>query len=35
MGSLDIPEALIGLSIVAILAWAAYNWAHRNASERK
>jgi hypothetical protein len=35
MGSLDIPEVLIGMSILAILAWAVYNWTHRNVGERK
>ena len=35
MGRFDIPEMLIGLSIVAILAWAAYNWTHRHAGEDK
>jgi len=28
MGSLDIPEMLIAMSIVAILVWAAYNRIH-------
>jgi hypothetical protein len=35
MGRLDIPEVLIGVSVVAILAWAAYNWTHRNVGRRK
>ena len=35
MGSLDIPEVLIGVSILAILAWAAYNWTHRKMGEGK
>jgi hypothetical protein len=35
MGSLDIPEVLIGMSILAILVWVAYNWTHRNVGERK
>ena len=29
MGSLDIPEILIILGIVAYAAWAIYNWTHR------
>ena len=35
MGSLDIPEVLIVMSIIAILVWAAYNWTHRSAGTRK
>ena len=35
MGSLDVPEVLIGASILAILVWAAYNWVHRNADAGK
>jgi hypothetical protein len=35
MGSLDIPEALIGLSVLAFVAWAAYNWMHPGAGTRK
>jgi hypothetical protein len=35
MGSLDVPEVLIGVSIVGILVWAVYNWTHRNVDERK
>ena len=31
----DIPELLIGMSILAILVWAVYNWTHRNMSVRK
>jgi Tfp pilus assembly protein FimT len=31
----DIPELLIGVSILAILVWAAYNRTHRNAGVRK
>ena len=30
MGTLDIPEILIGLSLVAAAAWAIYDYAHRN-----
>jgi hypothetical protein len=35
MGRFDIPEVLIAMSIVAIVAWAVYNWTHRKAGERK
>jgi hypothetical protein len=35
MASLDVPEALIGVSILALLIWAAYNWTHRNAGAGK
>ena len=35
MGSLDVPEALIGVSILALLVWAAYNWTHRSAGVGK
>jgi len=35
MGPFDIPELLIGLSILAILVWAAYNRLHPDASGRK
>jgi len=35
MGRFDIPEILIGMSILAILVWAAYNWTHRSARVRK
>jgi hypothetical protein len=35
MGSLDIPEVLILLGIVGILAWAAYNRLHPGAGESK
>src|ERR1019366_3375629 len=35
MGRFDIPELLIGVSILAILVWAAYNWIHRDARARK
>jgi hypothetical protein len=31
----DIPEILIGLSILAILVWAVYNRTHRDARARK
>jgi hypothetical protein len=30
MGPLDIPEVLIGLSLIAVVAWAIYNYTHRN-----
>jgi hypothetical protein len=32
---LDIPEVLIGVSILAMMVWAAYNWTHRNELRRK
>jgi hypothetical protein len=35
MGRFDIPEMLIGASLIAILVWAVYNWTHRNARESK
>ena len=35
MGSLDIHEVPIGTSILAFLAWAAYNWMHPGAGARK
>jgi hypothetical protein len=35
MGRFDIPELLIGLGILAILLWAAYNRTHRDAGVRK
>jgi hypothetical protein len=35
MGPFDIPEALIGICIVAVLVWGAYNWTRRNVSECK
>jgi hypothetical protein len=28
MGSLDFPEVLILLGVIAIVAWAVYNWKH-------
>ena len=31
MGRFDVPEILIGMSILAILVWAAYNRTHPNA----
>jgi hypothetical protein len=31
----DIPELLIGMSILAILVWAVYNRTHRNMGVRK
>ena len=33
MGSLDVPEVLIGLGLLAIFVWGAYNWhySHRHA----
>ena len=35
MGRFDIPELLIGVSILAILVWAVYNRTHRDAGARK
>ena len=35
MGRLDIPEVLIGVSILAILVWAAYNRMHRKVGGQK
>jgi prepilin-type N-terminal cleavage/methylation domain-containing protein len=35
MISLDVPEMLIVLAILAALAWAGYNWTHRGASPSK
>jgi hypothetical protein len=35
MGRFDIPEILIGASILAILVWAAYNRMHPSAGGRK
>jgi ABC-type glucose/galactose transport system permease subunit len=35
MGRFDIPELLIGASILAILVWAVYNRTHRDAGARK
>ncbi len=35
MGSLDVPEALIAVSILALLMWAAYNWTHRDVGGHK
>ena len=28
MSHLDVPEILIGLGLLACLAWAIYNWKH-------
>ena len=30
--ALDVPEVLIGLSLIGAVAWAIYNYAHRNAA---
>ena len=30
MRPLDIPEVLIGLSLLAAVAWGIYNYTHRN-----
>jgi type II secretory pathway component PulJ len=35
MRSPDVPEVLIGVSILAILVWAIYNWMHRSMMPRK
>ncbi len=35
MGRFDIPELLIGVGVLAILVWAAYNWTHRKMNARK
>ena len=35
MGQFDIPEVLIGVSILAVLLWAAYNWTHRDVDGHK
>jgi hypothetical protein len=34
MRPLDIPEILIALGLIAILAWAVYNWKHRPHTQR-
>ncbi len=34
MRPLDIPEILIVIGLVAILAWAVYNWRHRSHARR-
>ena len=30
MGGLDVPEVMIALGLVALMAWAVYNWRHRH-----
>ncbi len=35
MGSLDIPEVLIILGLVAILMWAVYHWRHPEVPPRR
>ena len=35
MGRLDIPEVLIGMSILAILVWAIYNRTHPGVGRHK
>ena len=35
MGRFDIPEMLIGASLIAILVWAVYNSTHRNVRARR
>lgn len=32
MAPLDVPEILIGLSAIAAVAWAIYNYTHRKAT---
>lgn len=34
MRPLDIPEILIGVGLLATLAWAIYNWKHRTQTPR-
>jgi hypothetical protein len=34
MRPLDIPEMLIALGLIAILAWGIYNWKHRTHTPR-
>jgi hypothetical protein len=34
MHALDIPEILIALGLIATLAWAIYNWKHREHTQR-
>ena len=29
MRPLDVPEILIGIGLIAVVAWAIYNWKHR------
>jgi hypothetical protein len=35
MGRFDIPEVLIGVSILALLLWAAYKWTHHDVDGHK
>ena len=35
MDRFDIPEVLIGMSILALLVWAAYNRTHHNVGGHK
>jgi hypothetical protein len=35
MRPLDVPEMMIGFSVIAILAWAVYNWRHRRLDQHK
>ena len=35
MGTLDVPEILIALGFLAMVVWAANNWAYRHAHPRK
>jgi len=35
MGTLDVPEVLIGLGLLAGLFWALYNWTHPHMNSPK
>jgi hypothetical protein len=35
MRPLDVPEMLIGFSVIAMVVWAVYNWRHRSLGQRK
>ena len=35
MGTLDVPEVLIGLGLLAGLFWALYNWMHSHVGTPK
>jgi len=35
MGTLDVPEILIGLGVVGCIVWAVYNWMHRHQGTTK
>ncbi len=34
MASLDVPEILIAIGVLAMLAWGIYNWAHHQETPR-